>query len=189
MRRFKASEIRKFLAVLDRELDEAAEIVMIGGAAASLAYQVERATRDIDLWSGMSEGVQTALLRAREKIKTSIPLEVAGVADAPYEFETRLRELDLPGLKHLRILVPEKHDLVLIKTVRAYEHDIETAEEIHRKHVLDLEILCTRFLDEMGHVTGDPKRLKLNFLAVVERLFGPERAKDVAARLHAPEPR
>lgn len=60
------------------------------------------------------------------------------------ELETRLIRV-LPRLARLVVRVPEKHDLVLMKTVRGYEHDLQAAEEIHANSPLDLEILVSRF--------------------------------------------
>lgn len=52
------------------------------------------------------------------------------VADAPHDFESRL-ERTLPELRRLVALVPERHDLVLMKTLRCYEHDLEAIVELH----------------------------------------------------------
>jgi hypothetical protein len=101
-----------------------------------------------------------------------VPVEHAGVADAPYDFEGRLQSLELSGITRLRLRVPEKHDLVLMKMIRGYEHDLETAREIHVKHGLDLDVLLDRYTEEMTHVIGDPHTLDLKLLALVERLFG-----------------
>lgn len=37
---------------------------------------------------------------------------------------------------------------------------------------LSFEILVERFRDEMGHVMGDPGRIRSNFLVTIEDLFG-----------------
>jgi hypothetical protein len=48
-------------------------------------------------------------------------------------------------------------------------------------------ILIERYVTEMTHVTGDPRRLDRNFIECVDRLFGElaaEEARDaIAARL------
>lgn len=77
----------------------------------------------------------------------------------------------LPNLDRLRVFVPEKHDLVLMKTLRGYEHDLQAIAEIHAFSPLDLEILVGRWEQEMQAAIGDPARLRTNFLALVERLF------------------
>jgi len=37
----------------------------------------------------------------------------------------------------LKVMVPEKHDLVLTKAMRRYEHDLQAIEEIHAHSPLD----------------------------------------------------
>ena len=110
-----------------------------------------------------------------------IPVGPAGVADAPNEFEDRLVILDVPGLRKLRVMVPERHDLVLMKTLRGYENDLEAAVEIHARHGLDFETLMGRYIGEMDHVTGDRRVHDLNLLALVERLFD-DRTLGIAER-------
>lgn len=79
------------------------------------------------------------------------------------------------------MLVPERHDLVLMKAVRAYEHDLEVIVEIHARSQLDLDTLVARWEREMRPI-GDPVRLRGNFLSVVERVF-PASVDQVAKRL------
>jgi hypothetical protein len=87
----------------------------------------------------------------------------------------------LPHLERLRVFVPEKHDLVLMKAVRGYEHDLEAALQIHANSPLDLETLVGRFQDEMTPI-GDPVRIRGNFLHLIDSLF-PDAADEVARRL------
>jgi hypothetical protein len=184
MRRFVTSELRRFLRALDRHLNEPVAVVMIGGAAAALAYRVRFATKDIDTMTD-TRPLRVACDLARQETGLAIPFGPAGVADGPYSFEDRLRAVRIAGLRHLQVLVPEKHDLVLMKTVRGYEHDLETAEEIHRRVGLSFRTLIERFQNEMGHVVGPPERLRLNLLACIERVFGEARSTEAEVRLRS----
>jgi hypothetical protein len=172
VRRYSARQLALFLRALDEELESLLDVILIGGSAAALAYQATRTTLDIDTWNSPFEDLAEAIEQAREKTGLAVPVEHAGVADAPYDFEERLQPLDLPGVTKLRLRVPEKHDLVLMKMIRGYEHDLETAREIHDRHGLDLDVLLRRYTEEMSHVVADPGALDLNLLALVERLFG-----------------
>lgn len=183
MRRYAADELRRFLLAVDRNLERQCELIVIGGAAAALAYGVGRTTHDIDTWEAPPPGVEQAAALARRESGLSIPIQHAAVADAPYDFEDRLTPLSIPGLARLEVHTPEKHDLVLSKAVRAYEHDLAAAEAIHRLCKLERELLIERYLDEMTHVIGDPRRLDLNILALVERLFGETQANEAAERI------
>jgi hypothetical protein len=97
---------------------------------------VTRATDDIDAWTAIQTELAAAAEKARAATGLDVPLEKSGVADAPFDFESRLQRI-LPGLRRLRVMVPEKHDLVLMKAMRCYEHDLQAIEEIHAHSPLD----------------------------------------------------
>ena len=94
---------------------------------------------------------------ARAATGLDVPIERAAVADAPYFYEDRIRPAPL-RLKKLRVMVPERHDLALMKVVRGDRHDVDVIAEIHTKHPLKLATLVKRFEEEMGHVIKDEKR-------------------------------
>lgn len=180
MKAFLRADLERFLGAIDAALTEPVGIVVIGGTAAALHYGVQRATRDIDTWTTVESSLAAAAARAREITGLDIPLQKSGVADAPVDFESRLERV-LPRLPHLEVLVPERHDLVLMKAVRCYEHDLEVIAEIHANAPLALDVLTRRFIEEMSPV-GEPRRIRANFLVVVERLC-PSEVDAVARRL------
>lgn len=180
MRTYLKTDLERFLRAVDAALERPADVILIGGAAAALQYGATRPTRDIDTWNAIHEGLSLAASSARLSTGLEVPLQQSGVADAPSEFETRLDRV-LADLQQLLVFVPERHDLVLMKAVRAYEHDLEVIDEIHARFPLDLEILVARWETEMSPV-GDPLRVRGNFLAVVERVF-PASVDAVAKRL------
>ncbi len=180
MRTYLKEELEQFLRAVDAALERRVEVILIGGAAAALHYGATRPTRDIDTWNTIHEDLAHAATRARSSTRLDVPVQKSGVADAPYEFESRLERV-LSDLAQLLVRVPERHDLVLMKAVRAYEHDLEVIAEIHAHFPLDLETLVRRFETEMTPI-GDPARTRGNFLAVVERVF-PTSVDRVAQRL------
>jgi hypothetical protein len=105
------------------------------------------------------------------------------VADAPYDFEDRLIPIRELRLKRLTVVVPERHDLVLMKTLRGYQHDVEVIEQVHRRQPLVFEVLRSRWKREMSHAVADPRRANLNFVEVVDHIFGRERAEAVRREL------
>lgn len=144
---------------------------MIGGSAAALAYGASSTTCDLDMFNAINRELQKAVARATEETGFQIPVSHATVADVPYNYEDRLKR-QLPKLKHLEVWVLEKHDLVLSKTVRCYEHDLQQIVEIHQSVGLSLEVLLERFESEMTNAIGDPERIRSNFLIMVEMVFG-----------------
>ena len=81
-----------------------------------------------------------AAVNAREATGLAVPIEKAGVTDGPYHYEDAIRSVAM-RLKKLRILVPERHDLALMKVVRGDRHDEDMIAEIHARHPLKLETL------------------------------------------------
>jgi hypothetical protein len=169
MKTFLRQQLERFLSAVDAALSEPIVVVVIGGSAAALHYGVGRATHDIDTWTTVQAALAAAAEKARAVTGLDVPLQKSGVADAPLEFESRLERV-LPNLRRLKVLVPEKHDLVLMKAIRCYEHDLEAIAEIHAHSPLSLDVLVRRFKREMTPI-GDPVRIRGNFLVVVERLF------------------
>lgn len=180
MRVFLREELERFLEAVDGALAGPVEVIVIGGSAAALHYGITRATRDIDTWTTVQAELAVAAEKARTATGLEVPVEKSGVADAPFDFESRLERV-LPHLERLQVTVPEKHDLVLMKAMRCYEHDLQAIAEIHAHSALDLDTLVQRFLEEMTPI-GDPARIRGNVLAVVERLF-PDAVEQVAKRL------
>lgn len=181
MRAYTPAELRRFLAAVDQALARPAEVVVIGGAAAAIEYGVATGTRDIDTWTRVHAELAAAAARAREATGLSIPFARSSIADGPHDFESRLERV-LPRLRRLKVSVPEKHDLVLMKVLRGDEHDLQAIEAIHRHSPLDLSILVARYSEEMGSTIIEPRRLRAQFLVAIERLF-PDEAEDVARRL------
>jgi Nucleotidyltransferase of unknown function (DUF6036) len=174
---YNRKELLSFLAKIDEQLDEPTGIEIIGGAAALIAYGAHSPTRDIDSFRSIDEKIWEAASR----VTPGIPLQQASIADPPYNYEDRRESLDLP-FRNLTVVVPERHDLVLMKTIRAYRHDVDVIEEMHRACPLDLETLVERFDNEMAQAVVDPRNLRLNFLHVIERLFGSSNANRVGAK-------
>ena len=171
-------DLIRFLKETDRQLSTYHGVIIIGGAAALLGHAAARPTTDIDSITRIPKELEEAFARAREITGLDIPVTKVGVFDGPYEFETRLDTLEL-GLTRLTIQVPERHDLVLMKVVRGYEHDIQVIAQMHLSSPLDKAILIHRYKQEMTHVIGQPEVLRLSFLLMMQTLFG----EDVAQRI------
>ncbi len=182
MKRFEASQLTDFLRLVDSELRRPCRVVIIGGAALSMAYHSRHATSDVDVLEA-----QKHFWEAYEKAKGAsphpIPIHKATVADPPYNYEDRLQQLRLRGLKKLKLLVPEAHDLAMLKAVRGYAHDLEAIEDIHRSTPLALQTLIERYEETRVQAIGNPHRLRQNFLAAVARLWGEAAGKELDSTL------
>jgi hypothetical protein len=176
MKQFQPSEIHEFLAAADSYLKLPVDLIVIGGAAAALAYKATKTTTDIDTANRIQKELLHAFAAATKETGLVIPVSKAGVFDAPYSYEDRLQKYDQINLKVLRVYVPEQHDLALMKIVRGYENDTQTICEIHENLPFSFEILMQRFLTEMTHVIGNSKTIRMNFLQTIFAMFGEELA-------------
>ena len=143
MKAFQKRQLERFLEAVDDALTDPVGVIVIGGTAAALHYGVTRATHDIDTWTTVQKDLAAAAEQARAVTGLDVPILKSAVADAPDEFESRLERV-LPHLGRLTVLVPEKHDLVLMKAMRRYEHDLQAIAQIHANSPLDLDTLIQR---------------------------------------------
>jgi hypothetical protein len=187
VRYYVRAEIERFLRAVDLALKRRATVIIIGGGAAALKYRIDDPTTDIDTFNALGADLKRAIRAAREATGLAMPFEQSGVADGPYDFEDRLLRA-MPRLVRLTVLVPERHDLALMKTVRGDQADLAKLQAIHDRMPFDLSVLLRRYEEEMGHVVIDPRRLRGNFLALVESLF-PEAAPVVEKALERPDQR
>ncbi|HLF30861.1 MAG TPA: DUF6036 family nucleotidyltransferase [Xanthomonadales bacterium] len=184
MNQYLTEEITTFIQTTDNEVSARYRLLIIGGAAAALAYHVSRATTDIDTIGEVPEALRIAFERAKQKTGIFIPVTPVGVFDAPYNYETRLVPLSQLNLRNLEIVVPERHDLALMKTVRGYENDFQAISDMHQQEPLSSEILLDRYLNEMGHEIGRPGMIDLNFISLVQILFGEAEKEKVEAAIN-----
>jgi len=187
VRYYVRAEIERFLRAVDLALKRPATVVVIGGGAAALKYRIDDPTTDIDTFNGLGAELKRAIVAARKATGLAVPFEQSAVADGPYDFEDRLLRA-MPRLARLTVLVPERHDLALMKTVRGDQADFAKLQAIHHRKPFDLSVLLRRYEEEMGHVVIDPRRLRGNFLALVESLF-PEAVPLVKKALERPDQR
>lgn len=171
MKQFAGKEISEFLKGVDKHLDQPFRLDIIGGAAASLAFRIKSGTMDIDTANSAVQ-IEKACALARKDTGLDIPLGTASVFDGPYEYESRMKRLPIGSLKRLQVFVPEKHDWVLMKIVRLIDKDIEDIKQVSAKVRLNKSVLLKRFLEEMTHVIGRPSQLVMNFLTMMEELYG-----------------
>jgi hypothetical protein len=183
MRKYPPAEMEGFLRLLDTELTAPVTVTVIGGAAIGLQYDTRHATSDIDLTPIGDDAFWSAVERARARLADPVPVQPVGLYAAPYDYEDRRRPHALAGLKRLTVLVPEVHDLALMKVARGLTHDLEALEDVHRGRAFDLETLIARYFDTRTQVTGSLELFKLSFLALVERIFGGRVAREVERRL------
>jgi len=189
---FDRAQLVAFVRAMDRNLDAPATLMLVGGAAASLGYGAGVRTADIDVFNvlhGSSEQIIQAASAAREQTGLPVGVGAATVADLPYNYEDRIRQVRGLRMKNLTLLVPDKYDLALSKALRGYPHDIDAIQGIDEKHPLSQETLVARFEDElMNEAVAERRKIQLNVAMVVARLYGIEEGRKLAERWGVPSP-
>jgi hypothetical protein len=186
--RFDRAQLITFIRALDAQLQRQATILVIGGAAAAVAYHSGTRTADIDVWQGLTPELLEAGAGARQATGLAVAIGSAAVADLPLNYEDRLRPARGLRLHKLTMVFPDKYDLALAKAVRGYQHDLDAIEGIHRHHRLSPATLITRFETEMGAAIVDPRKIRLNMAMVAARLYGFEEGRRLAALWNVPVP-
>lgn len=182
MHRVPGEALLAYLLEVDHALDTVVSIVIIGGAAVALGYRIANETADIDLWGLPDPTFWIAVDRCRHH-ETAVPVSTVGIATPPLNFEDRLIRIPIPGARRLEVFVPEIHDLALLKTARGEAHDFAAIAGVHLQVPLSLETLIERYGESLSQVIGPVGRFRLNFLALIERLFGEKTAEAVEDRL------
>lgn len=188
MKRYTRDELVAFLRAIDRNLTDEVELLVVGGAAASVGYDAAIQTADIDVLTsrGSDRGLQAAGAAAQRETGLDVSVGGAGVAELPCNYEDRIKEIRL-GFRNLVILVPDKYDLAISKTIRGYQHDIDAIQAIHEQHRLSQKVLLDRFESEMVNIaTANPRNLRINMLLVSARLYGDVAACDLAKKWDIP---
>jgi hypothetical protein len=184
--RYQPEELVRFLREVDRELSEHVDITIIGGAAVALGYGSDQATKDIDLWHNPTPPFWEAVQRVRARTGLHIPVSPTPVAEPPEGFEDRVQRYTLEGTTHLRIWLPERHDLALMKAARGETPDLDAIVDIHRREPLQLGTLLQRYSELVP--IGPPSRFRLKFLAMIAAVFGENVAEEVEIRLPPAKP-
>ena len=193
MTKFDKAQLVAFIRALDRHIAARVRVVIVGGAAATVGYDSAIKTTDIGVFRVL-EGSPAALAKAaglaRQETGLGVSVAAATVADLPYNYETRLKPVRGLQLKNLAILIPDKYDLALSKTMRGHPHDIEAVKSMSDHHHLARRTLVERFESElMNQAVADPRKIGLNVVMVVARLYGFEEGRKLAVRWGVPLPR
>ena len=175
--------IIRYLRRLDTYLSRPVKLTVVGGTAIALRGSHQHATTDIDIFeSVLPEHLQRAIAAAGDEDRIEIS-PVGALVTAPYTFEDRIEAFAIEGLSQLQVVLPEAHDLAIMKIGRGLTHDLEGVEEIHAHEPLNKAILLERYR-EAQHI-GSEVQFRLAFLEAIERLFGEDAAAEMQGVLNA----
>lgn len=165
---FSKKEMLTFLNAVDSELNEKTRVILIGGAAAILAFGNSRSSIDIDTFNNI-DALKKSIEKAKKKTGLNISFARSAVAFGPKSFESRLQQYTETKFKNLNVFVPEVHDFVMMKLTRLIQRDLDDIIEIHGKTPLKADTLFHLFKNEMGDYVGNRDLLNEKYLAVSHR--------------------
>lgn len=178
-------ELLKFFHAVDEELVSPSELILIGGASLTLAYNFTNTTVDIDTIEFITMEVTKAIEVARLKTKIDIKVSTTKVFAEISGMRGRFTIFEENNYKHLKIYIPEKHDLALLKCWRYQPRDVRDIINLHVSDPLDSNLLLDRFIRELlPFDPGDEQSTIDKYLAMIEELFGEEMAKQHEGKLN-----
>src|SRR3989338_6505899 len=178
-------DLLRFLNAVDKEMIHPTRLIIIGGASLTLAYNFSNTTIDMDLLSMITAELNEAIEKAKSQTRLNITVSTANVYADLLHLEDRLHTPeDLNVLKKLQILIPEKHDLALMKMARSEPRDLDDINELHKSDPLNPTVLLQRFRTELLPLnSGDDRLIKDRFLDMIEVLFGEALADEYEGKL------
>jgi hypothetical protein len=152
-----------FLTELDNIANSTVRLDCIGGFVVTMLYGLDRPTGDIDVLeiaplSAANAFAEVALLGGAMYRRYGIYLDRVTVAQAPYEYESRLQEMFLGTFQHLRLMAMDPYDLALTKLERNIERDRNDVRYLARTVPFDLKLLHERYVAELRPYLGNPRR-------------------------------
>ncbi len=152
-----------FLKELDALVTTTVRLDCIGGFVVTMLYGSGRPTADVDVLeiAPLSAALifdQVAMQGGELHRKHGIYLDRVTVAQAPYEYQSRLIEMFPGAFQHLRLMALDPYDLALTKLERNIERDRSDVRHLARTVPFDLAVLRERYLSEHRPYLGNPKR-------------------------------
>ena len=160
---FPPSPWKEFLQDLDAEVTEACRLPCFGGFAVTLEYGVSRSTVDIDVLDVAPPRMAATLMKDGGKgsalaIRHKVYLDIVGIANAPYDYESRLRPMYPGAFQHLHLLVMDPYDVALTKLKRDSDKDFQDVLQLAEKIPFDLDLFERRYQEELrDNTTGRPE--------------------------------
>lgn len=164
-----------FLHELDRIATSAVRLDCIGGFVVTMLYGLDRPTGDVDVLEIAPRAAadafsEVALLGGPLFRKYGVYLDRVTVAQPPYEYESRLREMSPRTFRNLHLMALDPYDLALTKLERNIERDRNDVRYLARAVPFNLDLLRERYRTELRPYLGNPKREDLTLQLWIEAI-------------------
>jgi hypothetical protein len=152
-----------FLKELDALATATVSLHCIGGFVVTMLYRLSRTTGDLDVLEVAPKSARDAFAKVAIQggelhRKHKVCLHQVGVAQPPYDYESRLSEMFPGAFRHLRLMALDPYDLALTKLERNIERDRGDVRYLARTIPFDLNILRERYTTELRPYLANPGR-------------------------------
>lgn len=160
---FPPSPWKEFLQDLDAVVTEACKLPCIGGFVVTLEYGISRLTSDIDVLDVAPPGMAGVLMKegglgSPLAIKHKVYLDIVGIANAPYDYDSRLRPMSPGAFQNIHLMVMDPYDVALTKLKRDSDKDFQDVLQLAEKVPFDLDLFEKRYKEELrDNTTGKPE--------------------------------
>lgn len=160
---FPPSPWKEFLQDLDGVLPEPCKLPCFGGFAVTLAYGISRMTSDIDVQDVAPPRMAAVLIEEGGRgsplaIKHKVYIDIVGIANAPYDYESRLRPMYPGAFQNIQLVVMDPYDVALTKLKRDSDKDFQDVLQLAEKIPFDLDLFEKRYQEELrDNTTGKPE--------------------------------
>ena len=164
-----------FFLEVERSLDAPLTLHCIGGFAIAMLFGLSRPTVDVDCPSIIPLD-QIAPLQSLAgegstlHKKHGVYVQHVGIVTVPENYAERLVPMFSSAYRHLSFMGLEAHDLALSKLERNLGRDREDIKYMARAVPLDLDLLETRYRDELRPYLAIPERHDLTLRLWLEML-------------------
>jgi hypothetical protein len=160
---FPPSPWKEFLQDLDAVVTEPCKLPCFGGFAVTLEYGISRLTSDIDVLDVAPPRMTGVLMREGGKgsplaIKHKVFLDIVGIANAPYDYDSRLHPMYPGAFQNIHLMVMDPYDVALTKLKRDSDKDFQDVLQLAEKIPFDLGLFEKRYKVELrDYTTGRPE--------------------------------
>ena len=160
---------KEFLLALDAKMTEICTLPCFGGFAVTQEYGISRLTSDIDVLDVAPPRAVDFLIRegglgSPLAIEHKVYLDIVGIANPPYEYESRLHPMYPGAFQHLRLMVMDPYDVALTKLKRDNDKDFQDVLHLAEKIPFDLELFEKRYIQELrDYTTGKAEDNDITF--------------------------
>ncbi len=166
---------KSFFAEIDAALNQEVALHCLGGFVAKIMYDLPRETSDVDVLPIASNNeidsvISLAVEGSELHKKYGVYLQVVGVATIPEGYESRLTEMFAGTFKHLRLFALDPYDLALSKIERNSQRDRDDVKHLAHVVPFDLELLRSRFENELKPNLAIPERESLTLQLWIEAI-------------------